>query len=1258
MSTRSTTESAGPADDENAQQAPPQRRGRPRKAPADSPQQQTVTSADDAGTAEVVYLGDTEEERLARIQGRIRTKKGRYLRSMTDLGNSERYMDRYAGDLLFVDESERWRGFNGRHWADTVKDRELHKRVVKVLREIWKEAQQCRTGEDAAETRKWAKESEKRSSIGAVKSLLISECAVSVEDFDQRGSEADTLNLANGTLNLETFELRPHAKEDMLSKFSPITFDPAATAPNWVRHLEWAIPDPDTRETVQRYLGYSLTTETREQKMMCFYGPKGRNGKGIVVRVVERILGYDEKNGKSSDHSYAQAAPATMLLSGKRGHNDASPDMAQLVGKRFVSLQETATGQKFDEVRVKSLTGGDAISARFLNKDYFQFTPVAKYVLCTNNRPEVANDDPALWRRLLLVNFPNSISDAERDADPDYEERIHDELSGILNWLLDGLRKWRADGLAISDGIRADTEAYRAEQDWFSQFMDDCLEEREAHLVSAATTYTIYQKWAQDSGQGVLAQRRFRALLGTKIDSLYAKKTGNPSEWYYGGLAFRDGVRGAFDSARYAGNSAERDDPGSPPPEHTAYYAAQRRAAAAKAATDAAAEQQADTGQDAPKRADAPETPAPQPNLVPEAPITLVALESLSVHCRADQHARCADERLSGAGGECWCPCHDPDDGEMMPLDFDPPPDPADASTPADEDRDAILAEFGESEYDTDACIDPVIDAAPTVQAPAEDEPQLYSERAFIPWTVKMSAYADLATGEAITDDGRGFEIRKRGRLASLAELLRALPADVRYVHLTGADIGTGSEVMTWANTRIPKGWSTPDREHDSDETRDRVSLRYRRPDLDGKPGAQVVVYRAANWIDRDHERVTSPAQLRAAFALVLDGLREIFGDACGQRYGVPLKGTPAATGLELVRRTLPRDRSRNPYRYPVLPTDIQHVIRSHAGQARTEDYATKTHPSGGVHIPARIAGLYVFDMRFAYAALLDLEMPTGPVIRDTTPEFARRGTGWEPCLYRVRVRVPAGWDRAGRFRTRDDAGVWVYPARPGETFEAWTWERALHAADRDGWRIGEHVEILERIRFTGPKTKPLAAFGRALRELRDGWIPARTDAPESVRELGRIMARQIAIATIGKLSGTPHGKLRTCPIEDVSARPDDGRSVWISDDGKRWEWREKVTGREHLIHPEWSAYIWATCRDWLYDHPVQKGVGLRHVPAAELIAARTDGFWTATPQPVTDTGKVGHFRCQLAHGEPLDTPRTYADLNRVRSALLQEALR
>ncbi|MEU4183608.1 hypothetical protein AB0H76_39065 [Nocardia sp. NPDC050712] len=633
-----------------------------------------------------------------------------------------------------------------------------------------------------------------------------------------------------------------------------------------------------------------------------------------------------------------------------------------------------------------------------------------------------------------------------------------------------------------------------------------------------------------------------------------------------------------------------------------------------------------------------PEPADPEPARV--APIP-VSTEGWSKPCKADHHDECARDRAANWIGalDCLCPCHN-QGGEQAPLDFAPVPDPQAEPGPEADELEMLAALHGED-------VGQALVDEPGPEPEFEPEPaaraEQFSARRIVPWTVKPSAYVNLALGEGLADDGTKFTVRKRGSRASLAELLRAVPEGLKFVHLTGCDLGTEGELLAWANTALPKGWTAADRVHASDEARERVSLRYRRPD-----GTQLVIYRAAAWIDRNHETVTTPADLRAAFAVTLAGIRETFGEVVAGDYGVPLKSTPAATGLELIRRTLPHK-----HQYPMLDDELQHLIRSHAGQARTEDFAAETHPSGGRFVPDRIPGLYVYDIRFAYAALLDQELPSGPVVRDEIPEFARRGSGWEPCLYRVRVTVPAGWDRAGRFRRRDgEQAVWIYPSTPGETFEAWTWERGLDAADKDGWRIGEHVQILERIRFTGPKTKPLMTFGKNLRRLRDEWL-LKTEVDETVRELARIMVRQIAIAAIGKLAGTPYAALRSCPIDDLAARPAEARR---SSDGKRWEWREMVAGRNYLVHPEWASYIWAICRDWLYSHPTQKGVGLRHVPRSELIAARTDGFWTSTPQPVPETSQVGHFRVQLAHEEALDTPRSYVELNNTRAALLEAA--
>jgi hypothetical protein len=603
---------------------------------------------------------------------------------------------------------------------------------------------------------------------------------------------------------------------------------------------------------------------------------------------------------------------------------------------------------------------------------------------------------------------------------------------------------------------------------------------------------------------------------------------------------------------------------------------------------------------------------------------------------------------LSKAAPEPTPPPTSPDDDQGdggLPLDEPtPPPGPAPVLSVVPEPEPAEPA-VDLTSLPEDITLDEDLAAAD------DDSGPRYSQRQIKPWTVKPSAYIDLATGTGVVDGGTEFTVRRRGKLATLAELLTALPTDVRYVHLTGTLPGGGDSaaVDTWTHGKLPEGWSESPREHDSDERRNRVSLRYIRPE-----GTQVTIYRSSIWIGDDAETNTSPADLEAATALLVRGIGETFGTVCGEQYGVPLKSTPASTGLELIRRTLPRDK-----RYPILDSETQRLIRRVGGQARTEHYSTTQHHSNGAHVPDEIPGLHIYDARFAYGALFDLELPFGPVERDHVAEIALREgskTSWEICLYRLRVTVPANWDAVGPWRRRDERGVWVYPDTPGETFETWAWDRTLRSAlaSNDGWTLGETVQILERARFTGGRGKPLQTFGRHLVALRNTWIPAQTDASDTVRELARTMARQIAIGAIGKLSGTPYYRLRTIPIDDPTGPPTD--RVWLSEDEQRWEWREPVPGQARdLAHPEWSSYIWSTARDHLYSHPTQAGVGIRHVPRAELIAARTDGYWTSTPQPAvadTDDGKIGRLRPQLAHTGTLETPRTLEALNLLRKRL------
>ena len=211
--------------------------------------------------------------------------------------------------------------------------------------------------------------SESERSIRAAMSLAESDdkIAVRLEDFDR---DPMLLNLLNGTLDLRMGELRPHSRDDLLTKLAPVEFKPNATCPQWDRFLVEILPDPEVRSFVRRAAGYSLTGDATEECIFLLYGA-GANGKSKFLEVQRFVLG-----------DYALAASAETFLATK-GHGSVRNDLARLRGARFVTAVETEAGNRLAESLLKACTGGDTIAARFLYAEHFEFVPAFKLWLAT-----------------------------------------------------------------------------------------------------------------------------------------------------------------------------------------------------------------------------------------------------------------------------------------------------------------------------------------------------------------------------------------------------------------------------------------------------------------------------------------------------------------------------------------------------------------------------------------------------------------------------------------------------------------------------------------------------------------------------------------------------------------------------------------------------------------------------------------------------------------------------------------------------------
>lgn len=412
----------------------------------------------------------------------------------TDLANARLLAKHHGDDFRFCNGG--WLAWDGQRFISDTTDNVW--RAAKAIAEI---LAVTATELNTAEAWKTAKYAASARGLGAMVKLFGSEPGIAVA-HTQLDTYPETFNVVNGTLNLRTGELYKHRREDLLTKLSPVVYDPEAQCPTWSEFLYRAMSgNKEHIEYLQTAVG--ITLSGIYVKLFFFlYGPPD-SGKSKFVECLRILLG-----------DYAKGMDIEILAEKGKSSNGPTPEIARLFGARMVACSETSNGKRINEALLKRITGQDVLSARHLHKETFDFTPVFKLWLHGNHRPHVRDDSAGVWERLALIPFEVSIPKDEQD--PLLLEKFEAELSGILNWALAGCRRWMAGGCRVPklpSKFRAAVDRYKADMDLIGQFIEDQCSVEVGFGCQSSELYNAYNGWCKSLGHYPLSHTRFSTRM-------------------------------------------------------------------------------------------------------------------------------------------------------------------------------------------------------------------------------------------------------------------------------------------------------------------------------------------------------------------------------------------------------------------------------------------------------------------------------------------------------------------------------------------------------------------------------------------------------------------------------------------------------------------------------------------------------------------------------------------------------------------------
>jgi len=411
----------------------------------------------------------------------------------TEAGNSERMFALFGEDIKYCVEMKEWLVWDGRRWAKDAMG-VIFQKYKQMTRTLHAQA----VGDALLE--KFARESEEMKHARASLAYTASHPGVpiSASDLDQ---QPYLLNCPNGTVDLKTKTLLPHAKEFLITKLCPTPWEEKAECPRFMQFIEWAMGAKSTSDAaelseatvglvgfIQRAFGYSLTSDTAEKAVFVFYGEKGNNGKTTLLTLIRDLLGKD----------YSGQIAIETIMAAKQQDATMRADLADLRGCRFAVTSEVEKEQKLSVRTIKYLTAGmSEIKSCRKYENPIEFRATHHLFMDCNHRPRVPDEGDAIWKRLKAVPFNVRIED--KDLDLQLPDKLRTELPGILAWMVRGCLAWQKHGLGEPPEVSQANLEWREHDDPLKEFLEDCCIVDPDAYVASRDLAAAYEWWCKQA---------------------------------------------------------------------------------------------------------------------------------------------------------------------------------------------------------------------------------------------------------------------------------------------------------------------------------------------------------------------------------------------------------------------------------------------------------------------------------------------------------------------------------------------------------------------------------------------------------------------------------------------------------------------------------------------------------------------------------------------------------------------------------------